>query len=71
MSTYEEKCIKKFIDTSCVKWIISEEATAGVLEKSVLKNSFSEVCHMKFSFKVPEKYLYRKDFLVKLQVINL
>ena len=37
-----------------------EKATAGVLEKSILKNSFSEVCHMKFAVIIPVKYLYRK-----------
>ena len=40
MSSSEEKWIKKFIDTSCVKLIISEEATAGALEKALLKVAF-------------------------------
>ena len=39
-SKIKEKWIKKFIDTSRVKLIISEEAIAGVLEKLFLKIAF-------------------------------
>ena len=46
MSTSEENWIKKFIDTSLVKWIVSEEAFAGEVLESVLKNSFSEVSYV-------------------------
>ena len=63
--------IKKFIDTSRVKRIISEEDTAGVPEKVFLKNSLSEVCQVRCTVKILEKCLCRKRFLLKLQVISL
>ena len=58
MSTSEEKWIKIFIGTSCVRWIISEEAR--VLEKVFLRIAILKFCHVKFAVKILENYLWRK-----------
>ena len=59
------------IDDSRVKRIVSEWATASILKKVLLKIAFLKFITWNLQSKIPEKYLRRKQFFVKLQVISL